>query len=204
MSSYSTTAARHLSWAPQRAGTSMTSFAARPVLVLPGIGDSGPEHWQTLWLMANPHMRRVVQQDWEHPRCDAWSEALDDAVRDCGPDLVLVAHSLACLLVAHWAASTRHQIHGALLVAVPDPEGSAFPPQAVGFTPLPMRRLPFASLVVASTNDPYGSLAYAHRCASAWGSRIVEAGAAGHLNAASGLGHWPQGLAWLEELVRRD
>ena len=149
-------------------------------------------------------MRRVVQDDWDRPRRDAWSNALDAAVRDSGPGVVLVAHSLACLLVAHWAASSRHAIHGALLVAVPDPSSPAFPAEAVGFSPLPMHRLPFPSLIVASSDDPYGSLAHAHRCASAWGSRIVEAGAAGHLNAACGLGMWPEGLAWLNEVVHQD
>lgn len=179
----------------------MNAFDTHPILILPGIGDSGPEHWQSRWQSAYQSMRRVVQQDWDRPRRDDWSEVLDSAVRESGPRVVLVAHSLACLLVAHWGASTRHAIHGALLVAVPDPAGPAFPREAIGFSPLPMQRLPFASLVVASSDDPYGSLAHARRWASAWGSRLVEAGAAGHLNAASGLGNWPEGLAWLDELV---
>jgi uncharacterized protein len=180
----------------------MIAFDTHPVLILPGIGDSGPAHWQTLWQRAYPRVRRVVQTDWDRPQCDAWSAALDAAVGESSPGVVLVAHSLACLLVAHWAASTRHVIHGALLVAVPDPSGPAFPAEATGFSPLPMQRLPFTSLIVASSDDPYGSLAHAHRCASAWGSRIVEVGAAGHINAASGLGDWPAGLAWLGELMR--
>jgi predicted alpha/beta hydrolase family esterase len=180
----------------------MATVDSHPILILPGIGDSGPEHWQSRWQSAYPRMRRVVQQDWDRPRCDVWSEVLDAAVRDSGPGVVLVAHSLACLLVAHWAASTRRAIRGALLVAVPDPAGPAFPPEAVGFSPLPTRRLPFSSLIVASSNDPYGSLVHARHCASAWGSRIVEVGAAGHLNAASGLGNWPEGLTWLDSVSR--
>jgi predicted alpha/beta hydrolase family esterase len=175
---------------------------ARPILVLPGIGNSGPDHWQTRWERRHPNVRRVQQDDWDRPRRDAWVARLEAAVRTSGPDTVLVAHSLGCLLLAHWAASTVLPVRAAMLVAVPDPQGPAFPPEATGFHPLPLRRLPFRSLVVASRDDPYGGLPQAQRCAAAWGSRLVDAGALGHINAASGLGDWPQGLAWLEELLQ--
>lgn len=177
-----------------------------PILLLPGIGDSGPAHWQSLWQAAHPAMRRVVQRDWDHPQCDDWCRtldaAVDDTLRRAGMPPLLVAHSLGCLLVAHWAARSRQPVRAAMLVAVPDPAGPAFPSQATGFAPLPMQRLSFPSLIVASSDDPYGSLDHARRCAQAWGSRLVEAGAAGHINASSGLGDWPQGLAWCAELLK--
>ena len=173
-------------------------------LIIPGIGDSGPQHWQSLWQAADPRLRRVVQRDWDRPHCDEWVATLQAAVQAAGAGVVLVAHSLGCLLVAHWAArhaGTAGAVRAALLVAVPDPQGPAFPAQALGFAPLPMQRLPFASLVVASSDDPYGSLDHARGCAAAWGSRLVEAGARGHLNAASGLADWPEGRLWLQELI---
>ena len=118
--------------------------------------------------------------------------------------MVLVAHSLGCLLVAHWAAASANgHIHGALLVAVPDPEGPSFPKEASGFSPLPVRPLGFPSVVVASADDPYGSAEHAARCAAAWGSRLVEVGAAGHINSASGLGAWSDGFALLRQLLDR-
>ncbi len=140
---------------------------------------------------------------WDHPVCDVWVAALEAAVRSSEPPVVLVAHSLACLQLAHWAASTRCRIRGALLVAVPDPEGAAFPNEAIGFSPLPLRRFAFPSIVVASSNDPYGSIDHARRCADAWGSRLVEIGMAGHINAGSGLGDWPQGRQLLAEFLSR-
>lgn len=100
---------------------------SQTVLVLPGIGNSGPHHWQTLWESEYPHFRRVEQSDWNHPVCEEWVAALEQAVEHSGDQTILVAHSLACLVVAQWAASTNRTIAGALLVAVPDPEGSDFP-----------------------------------------------------------------------------
>jgi len=174
----------------------------RPLLILPGLGDSGPAHWQSLWQLAQPEYRRVPQRNWEAPRCSDWIAALEQEVATCATPPVLVAHSLGCLLVAHWAAVTRHRAHAALLVAPPDPEGRQFPPQASSFAPLPGAALPFPSVVVASADDPYASLASAQRRAERWGSRFIDIGACGHINAASGLGDWPQGRALLVELMQ--
>lgn len=171
-----------------------------PVLLLPGIGDSGPEHWQTLWEARHPAFRRVVQRDWERPVCAEWAVALEQAVAASGADTVLVAHSLGALLAAHWAASTKRRIRAALLVAVPDPAAAGFPAEAEGFA-VARQVLPFRSIVVASSNDPYAGGAHARYCAATWGSELVDIGDAGHINAASGLGEWPQGLALLRRLM---
>jgi len=170
-------------------------------LVLPGYGNSGPEHWQSLWEAAHPAFRRVEQRDWQRPVCADWLAALEQAVAASGPDTLLVAHSLACLLVAHWAAQTQQRVRAALLVAVPDPQGPSFPAQVQGFESMPMRPLPFPSLLVASSDDPYASLEHSQACAGAWGSRWVNIGAAGHINAASGLGQWPEGCSLLQSLL---
>ncbi len=174
---------------------------AVPVLMLPGIGNSGPEHWQTRWQAAHPSYDRVMQRDWDHPVRSNWVAVLDRTVAESGSDTVLVAHSLACLTVAHWALLHSGRIGGAFLVAPPEPEGPSFPKEAVGFSPLPMEVLPFPSILVASTDDPYGPVDFARRCASAWNSRFVTVGAAGHINAASSLGDWPEGEALFMELI---
>lgn len=174
---------------------------ATKILLLPGLGDSDPGHWQSRWERANPLWRRVVQRDWERPVYDDWRAALETAVAASGPDTVLVAHSLGCLLVNRWAAQTGLTIRGAMLVAPPDPHRPGFPPQVSGFAELPLRRLPFATLVVASGDDPYAAPGFARRCAEAWGGRLVELGNAGHINTASGHGAWPQGRALLDELL---
>lgn len=171
-----------------------------PLLICPGIGNSGPEHWQSRWERANPDFVRIAQRDWDKPVCAEWTAVLESTVQRLGPSVVVVAHSLACLAVAHWAARPHAPIRAALLVAVPDPAGAAFPVEASGFSPLPMQPFSFPSIVVSSSDDPYGSSEHAAACAAAWGSRLVEIGAAGHINASSNLGDWPAGLALLQQL----
>lgn len=171
-----------------------------PILILPGIGNSGPEHWQSLWEQSNPEFERVQQRNWDNPVCDEWVAVLEDAVKRAGSQAVIVAHSLACLVVARWAAFSSLPIKAALLVAVPNPEGPNFPREAIGFAPVPVQPFPFPSIVVISTDDPYGSPEYSHELARAWGSRIVDIGNCGHINADSGLGDWPEGYALLQQL----
>ncbi|MGX2032100.1 MULTISPECIES: alpha/beta hydrolase [Methylocaldum] len=172
-----------------------------PVLIVPGIGNSGSEHWQTRWEIKHPEFRRVQQKEWNNPVCGDWIEQLEIAVSESGPHTVLVAHSLGCLLVAHWAQQMGRSIHGALLVAPPDPSLATFPSGAVGFSPVPRMNLPFPSTVVASPDDPYGSPDYARRCAAAWGSQLVEIAPCGHINASSGLDNWEEGFELLRRLI---
>jgi predicted alpha/beta hydrolase family esterase len=174
-----------------------------PVLILPGLSDSGPRHWQTLWFAGRPGFRRVEQQDWETPRCADWVEALDAAVVQAGRGALLVAHSAACALVAHWSVAHPRRIRGALLVGPSDTEAPSYPKGPTGFAPMPLGRFEFASTVVASTDDPYVSLERARQFATRWGSRFVVIGAVGHINAASGIGAWPAGLDLLEEVAAR-
>ena len=171
-----------------------------PVLIVPGYGDSGPEHWQSLWEAANPDFRRVAQRDWLYPICSEWVATLEAAIRAAGAPVVLVAHSLGCLAVAHCASADTLPVHAALLVTPPDVERPDFPPVTEGFAPIPMRPLPFPSIVVASRNDTFTAFTRAAELAKAWGSRLVDAGASGHLNGDSGFGPWPLGETLLAEL----
>lgn len=175
-----------------------------PVLILPGIGDSGPRHWQSIWQATNPNFHRVIQQDWDHPKCADWVQALEQTVARFGSRSVLVAHSLGCLLVAHWALVTRHRIQGALLVAPPDTKAAVFPSAAATFSPAPLKPLPFPNIIVASSNDPYASISYSETLATAWDSRLVNIEAAGHINAASGFGEWDDGFLLLQSFIRRN
>lgn len=174
-----------------------------PVLILPGYGGSGPDHWQTRWEKAHPNFRRVEERDWDRPDCAEWVAALQTAVHASGPETVLVAHSLACLQVAHWVVRTRLSVsvRAALLVAPPDPDAPVYPAAAESFAPVPRLRFPFPSLVVGSGNDPYAAPAFTRGCADDWGARYVSVGDAGHINAASGLGDWEAGLRLLGELI---
>jgi len=157
-----------------------------------------------LWEAAHPDFRRVAQRDWEQPERDAWVSALDAAVAQAEHPVVLVAHSLGCLVVAHWAAQYQRPIHGALLVAPPDAEDPGFAVDDGGFAPIPLTPLPFRSIVVASANDPYAEPERIEYFARQWGSLCVSVGAGGHINTAAGFGPWPFGEALLAELCVED
>ncbi len=178
-----------------------TKIMNSTVLILPGIGNSGPEHWQSLWEEANPSFMRVQQREWDCPACSEWLDVLERSVERAGSNVILVAHSLACVLVAHWAVQTHLRIKGALLVALPDPAGPEFPKGATGFSPLPQTPFAFSSIVVASSNDPYANLEFSKSMASAWGSRFVNIGPAGHINSESGFGEWKEGFSLLQQLA---
>ncbi len=159
------------------------------IIILPGIGNSGDGHWQTRWQRSDPAMRRFAPADWDRPDLGDWIAALDREIARSAEPPVLVAHSLACLLVAH----ARPRVAGALLVSVPDPASEPFPREAAGFADPPAERFGFPSLVVASTDDPFGTADYMRTRAGQWGSGFVTVGAHGHVNGRSGLGDWPGG-----------
>ena len=172
------------------------------ILLVPGLWNSGPEHWQSYWERERTDCRRVLQRDWETPRCSDWVAALDTAVAGSNLPVVLAAHSLGCALVAHWAGGSRHlaKVRGALLVAPSDVEAPSYPAGTTGFAPMPLEKLPFPSILVTSTNDVYVTPDRARQFARAWGSRLVDVGPKGHINSASSLGMWPEGFALVEEL----
>ncbi len=175
---------------------------SRNVLVLPGWQGSGPQHWQSLW-QAQQGFQRVDQHDWLHPLRGDWIARLEDVLLSADEPVVLVAHSLGCVLVAAWASHTHnaHRVKAALLVAPGDVEREALRPVLASWSPIPLQPLPFISTLVASQDDPYCSFERAQSFALAWGSTLVDAGTLGHINADSGLGDWPQGQALLSALI---
>ena len=184
----------------------MAMYDAQPVvLTVPGWNGSGPEHWQSLWERADPRrFRRVEQREWDRPQPDDWVRALDDAIAVQAGPVVLAAHSLGCIAVARWAAASPRPIAGALLVAPADVERADTPAPIRCFAPVPLRPLPFRGILVASSNDEYLAMDRAEHFARSWGSQLVPAGAAGHLNTAAGFGPWPQGERLLDRLCNRE
>lgn len=169
-----------------------------PVLTLPGWQNSGPGHWQTRW-EALHGFERVQQHDWLWPRRGDWMAQLDTVLQENASPSTLVAHSLGCHLVAAWSAHSSHnaRVAAALLVAPPDTERADNPPQLISWQPIVRQRLPFPSFVLYSSDDPYCSVERAMGMAADWGAQAAGLGALGHINAESGLGDWPDGLAWL-------
>ncbi|MFF1473577.1 alpha/beta fold hydrolase [Streptomyces mirabilis] len=177
-------------------------------VIIPGIDGSDEQHWQTLWEHQwGTSAVRISPASWSAPDLDDWVNAVQTAYDDaCRKDsrVVLVAHSLGC-----WAASTwlnknpASPIHGAFLVAPPDPQGPAFPRRAAPtFIELSAHPLPCSALVVGSTNDPYCTPEAAVDFAERWAARWHPAGACGHINSAGGLGPWPHGRELLDSLTR--
>ncbi len=173
-------------------------FAWRtPVLVVPGLHDSGPGHWQTLWERLFPEMTRVVQEDYAVPDLARWAATVARTVEASSAPPVIVAHSFGCLATVRAVLAHGVALAGALLVAPADPDKFGI---AHGLFAAP---LPFPSTLVASTNDPWLKFVKAGALAAEWGSRLASAGRAGHVNADSGHGPWPAGLGLLRDLAER-
>jgi predicted alpha/beta hydrolase family esterase len=66
---------------------------------------------------------------------------------------------------------------------------------------VPSRKLPYRSILVASSNDPFCPIRLAGAYARNWGSEFVRVPDAGHINIESGHGPWPLGVALLQSLV---
>jgi predicted alpha/beta hydrolase family esterase len=164
------------------------------VLIVPGLNDSCANHWQSWLESVLPNCVRVMQPDWENADLPSWSEAVRDAAARAAGPVWIVAHSFGCLAAVHASARGDAQIAGALLVAPADPAkfGASFA--------LPKTDLPFRTILIGSENDPWMSIGSARRWARFWGAAFVNAGPAGHINAASGYGAWPEGLRFFKYL----
>lgn len=173
-------------------------------LTLPGLNGSGETHWQSHWEADLPHCTRVEQADWDDPVLIDWLEALEQSVTLANRPVCLIAHSLSCALVARWAGQSRQadKVQAALLAAPADVDDPAHVPDvALRFGPMPLAPLPFATVVVASANDPFVTPERAASFATAWGADLRLLQGLGHLNDQSALGAWPEGRHILDGLI---
>ncbi|THF67384.1 alpha/beta hydrolase [Pseudothauera nasutitermitis] len=164
-------------------------------LIVPGLNGSGPTHWQSWFEQLLPEARRVVQDDWSTADLPRWRERVQASIDASVGRVVLVAHSFGCLASVAAAARQPDRIAAALLVAPADP-------RKFGVSQLlPAGHLGFPSIVVASANDPWVSLATARHWAGRWASRFINVGDQGHINVDAGFGPWPEGFELYESLV---
>ncbi len=185
--------------------------AQAAVLLIPGLEDSGPDHWQSLWERDDAHCHKVDLGLWDRPHRNTWVNKLNLAIYRAAQNgqrpVVLVAHSLGCMVAAWWARLEQptygDPVVGALLVAPPEVDFFPRDERLSVFAPTPAEPLPFPSIMVASHDDPWIGFAGARSLARRWGSELIDAGRAGHLNAESDLGHWPEGRRLLARLLDR-
>ena len=173
------------------------------ILIAPGLGNSGPDHWQRRWGKRMANARFIEQDNWDQPVLAEWVAQIHQEIMFSTRPVVLIGHSMsvgAIVIAARTLADTK--VRGAFLVSPPDFEGPNLPTEALPFAP-PTDPLPFPSLVVASTTDPLVTVDRARGFAADWGSDFMLAGDAGHINAASGHGPWPEGLLQFAELMKR-
>lgn len=177
-------------------GSSSTSGPALgdPVLIVPGLRDSGPGHWQTLWQQRIPGAVRVHQERWDEPDLARWSGRVAEVLAQFSRPAWLVAHSFGCLAAVHALAATGAAVRGVFLVAPADPEKFHIADR------LPQRPLALRGLIVGSLTDPWLSWQKAESWAARWQLPLVCAGAAGHINAESGHGHWREGWTLFQRL----
>lgn len=177
------------------------------ILIVPGYGDSGPRHWQGVWLVHFPNAVKVIQKDWINIDRHKWVQMLDSAIRLALQPIILVGHSLGCSTILHWintkeSKQSIHKIKGALLVALPDPNSEAYRALSIKeFDPLPLDKLPFPSILVTSEDDPFLSAEQGHYFADRLGSEYINIGKRKHIGEDSGLGEWKEGKALLKKLL---
>jgi uncharacterized protein len=176
-------------------------------LMVPGLFDSGPRHWQTIWERERHDCLRVQLGMWDNPVRNVWMSRIDHAVAAAQGPVVLVAHSLGCHAVLWWAGllgeGVSANVVGALLVAPPDVDRPGIDPRVGRFAPSPRAVLPFPTIVAGSDNDPWSAVEPARELAGSLGAEFVCFEQGGHLNAESELGAWPEGQALLARLLDR-
>ena len=173
------------------------------ILTLPGLYNSGPEHWQTRWEQQHPQVHRVMQDNWDQPELTQWLTTLSQRVSLCQQDVIFVAHSLGCILLLHWLAAGKPglsdscHVAGVLLVAPPDAERADFP--APDFAPVPRNPLTVPGKVVISRDDPWCDAEKAIEWTENWQLPVWDVGNCGHINSESGLGNWDAGWQIVQE-----
>ncbi|GAB2183322.1 RBBP9/YdeN family alpha/beta hydrolase [Roseibium sp. LAB1] len=175
------------------------------ILLVPGYGRTLPGHWLLRWRDKMPTAQVVKQAELHRPNKKEWLETLVEAIDAAERPVVLVAHSLGCILVAHGAHALKGKIAGAYLVAPSDWDREGLVAEFDGgdFKPIPEHPLPFPAHLVASRDDPYCDYARAEHFAKVWGTTFQDAGAAGHITLESGHGPWPEGMMSFAHFMKK-
>ncbi len=182
--------------------------AEATILIVPGYTNSDEDHWQSRWQRNLKTARRVEQAEWHKPVVEDWTKNMLVALRKARKPVIIVAHSLGCQITVQAAMQfddlLRQKVKGAFMVAPPDVENPTIRPRhLMTFGPYPRDPLPFPSIVIASSNDPFCGIEIADDMAASWGSLFINAGESGHINSKSGHGPWPEGLMVFSKFISK-
>lgn len=225
---YATLANALPEWARPRPSAQATPAAGRTrLLIVPGLHGSSTDHWQSRLEREHPGSVRIRLDDWGRADLDRWSAAIAQAMAEADQadwtarqrpvasvadpstryrnalssaqtvmptTWVAVAHSFGCLALArHLLVHGGAGVAAALMVAPANPDRFQVPEGLLD------HRLPVDSSLVFSRNDPWMSAADARYLGDRWGSDLVDAGEAGHINPASGHGSLPLARLWVDQ-----
>jgi hypothetical protein len=166
-------------------------------VLVPGLNNSGPQHWQTEWQLRHAFWQRMRQQVWNQPDVHRWMGSIRRLLGQDRRPAILVGHSLGALASCCVAADGGLPIAGLMLVAPAEPARFEIEDD------VPTGPLGVPAVVTASRDDPLMPFARAIWWSAAWEADLVDLGEAGHVNAEAGFGPWPYGLVVLLGLVRK-
>ena len=169
-------------------------------VIVPGVGGSEHDHWQS-WLQRQlKSCSRVQQQDWNKPVLHAWVEQFVKTVQAIQEPIQIVAHSFGCLTTV--AALAQHpelnqKIKNLVLVAPANPArfgdaGFARESQNDYQQYFHQLKLQVPTQMIISENDPWLNFQDALQLAKTWKIRPKNLGQVGHINVASGFGPFPE------------
>ena len=169
-------------------------------VIVPGVGGSEHDHWQS-WLQRQlKSCSRVQQQDWNKPVLHEWIGQFVKTVQSIQEPIQIVAHSFGCLTTV--AALAQHpelnqKIKNLVLVAPANPArfgdaGFARESQNDYQQYFHQLKLQVPTQMIISENDPWLNFQDALQLAKAWKIRPKNLGQVGHINVASGFGPFPE------------
>ena len=169
-------------------------------VIVPGVGGSEAQHWQS-WLQQQlVSSSRVQQKHWDRPVLNEWVAQFVKTVAAIKSPVQIVAHSFGCLtsvaaLAEH--AELRAKVKNLILVAPANParfgeSGFAEHSQSNYSAYFQQLKLAVPTRLLISENDPWLSFTDAQSLAQAWQVTPINLGQVGHINVASGFGAFPE------------
>lgn len=191
------------------------------IVFIPGLGGSGENHWQSIWVKKMSNTLMVDFENMDAPVLEEWLKTFNEVMSKVSEPTVLVAHSLGCSLVAHWIKRNRDEnvvewvqgnekenevkIAAVMMVACADVDSEEHTPDIVrSFAPLPLNKMPYPSVLVISENDPYVEKERASYFAAKWSSKPIFIGNKDHISSGPLVGEWEEGQEILSDLIKRS